>query len=85
MYEHREEPEYSQLFHLAFNKRPEEELYDVRTDPFQLHNLATDPGHTTVKSGLRQNLDIWMRNSGDPRGRGEDGGWDRQEYFGRRS
>ncbi len=37
---HRDDPEVAPLFALAFDKRPEEELYVLKEDPYQLHNVA---------------------------------------------
>lgn len=37
-----------------------EELYDLRTDPHELHNLAADPAHARAKAELRAELDRWM-------------------------
>ncbi len=54
-------------FALAFESRPEEELYDIEIDPYQLHNLATDPAFAEVKEQLRKELLAWMKNTGDPR------------------
>lgn len=54
-------------FSLSFDKRPEEELYDVEADPYQLNNLAQDPTFTEVKQQLRNRLDGWMTDSGDRR------------------
>lgn len=35
-------------------------LYDLRKDPFELHNLAADPGYTGVKQALREKLLAWI-------------------------
>jgi len=45
--------------------RPEEELYDVRNDPHQLHNLAGDAQRADVQSHLRGVLDRWTKETGD--------------------
>lgn len=55
------------LFQLSFGLRPEEELYDVKKDPYQLHNLADDPAFAEVKIALRQQLIAWMEETNDPR------------------
>lgn len=43
-----------------------EELYDLRNDPYELVNLADDPGYQAVKRALRSELDGWMRAHDDP-------------------
>src|SRR5690606_29272381 len=39
-----------------YSKRPEEELYDVTKDPFQLRNLASDPSLKAVKVRMKAEL-----------------------------
>jgi arylsulfatase A-like enzyme len=46
-------------------ERPEEELYAWRDDPWQLTNLAADPGHANALAALRDRLDRWMIETGD--------------------
>lgn len=48
-----------------YHSRPAEELYDLRADPFEQHNLAVAPEHANVLSRLRRQLDDWMRAQGD--------------------
>ncbi|MFT4092939.1 MAG: sulfatase [Niabella sp.] len=45
--------------------RPEEELYDVVNDPWQLTNLAADPGYKKVKQELLKQLEAFMKQQGD--------------------
>ena len=45
--------------------RPEEELYDLKNDPFEVHNLAADPKHQTRLKNLRKRLDNWMKRTND--------------------
>jgi N-sulfoglucosamine sulfohydrolase len=45
--------------------RPEEELYDLAADPYEVKNLATDPGHEKTLKELRARLDHWIEESGD--------------------
>ena len=40
------------LYKLAFEKRPNEELYDLRTDPSQLNNLAKNPKYEKQKQKM---------------------------------
>ena len=38
---------------------PPEELYDLTKDPWEIHNLATDPSHVGDLTRLRAKLDQW--------------------------
>jgi uncharacterized sulfatase len=58
---------FQRFFHLAVDKRPAEELYDVRRDPANLRNLADDPKHKAVCAQLREELESALRSTGDPR------------------
>lgn len=83
--EGRTDPTLSRFFHLGTDKRPAEELYDLRSDPGQLHNVASDPAHAKDKARLRALLDDWMRSTGDPRATNDDDRWDRYPYYGGRA
>jgi N-sulfoglucosamine sulfohydrolase len=48
-----------------------EELYDTETDPYELHDVATDPASAGVLARLRSALDGWIRETGDRPGRPE--------------
>ncbi len=48
-----------------YRRRPAEELYDLRADPLEVRNLASDPAHADVLAGLRKDLDAWMKSQGD--------------------
>jgi arylsulfatase A-like enzyme len=43
-----------------------EQLYDLVFDPNESCNLAADPAMARVLDGLRDRLDRWMRETGDP-------------------
>ena len=68
------------FFELAVGKRPAEELYDLRTDPHQLVNLAESSAHAAVKTRLRQQLDETLRRTGDPRVLGKGDAFDRYPF-----
>jgi len=55
-------PEQSACF---VHPRPVEELYDVEADPYELHNLAGEPGNAEVLKAMRQALADWQRETGD--------------------
>ena len=69
---HRDDPAVSQYFHWAVDRRPDEELYDVRKDPGCLNNLAGNPAYADVQKRLRNRMNDYLRKTGDPRvtGRG---------------
>ncbi len=48
-----------------YMNRPEEELYDVVKDPYQLVNLAADPSLKKVKDQLKAELAAFMKQQGD--------------------
>ncbi len=70
------------LFELAFGKRPAEELYVVRDDPFQLKNVAADPRYREVKQRLAEQLMSELKASGDPRAFGKGDVFDHYPYLG---
>jgi arylsulfatase A-like enzyme len=71
------------FFHLATDKRPAEELYDVQADPDCLVNLAGRDASAGAKGEMRGKLDAWMKETADPRAVNEhDDRWDRYEYHG---
>jgi N-sulfoglucosamine sulfohydrolase len=45
--------------------RPLEELYDIRSDPFSLHNLVSDLAHAGVLGKLRRELSAWSVATAD--------------------
>lgn len=49
----------------AYHQRPAEELYDLRTDPDEEHNLALDTAQSARLADLRARLETWMREQGD--------------------
>ncbi|HNS20294.1 MAG TPA: sulfatase [Sedimentisphaerales bacterium] len=67
MMEHRDDAQVKPLFDLAFEKRPAEELYDLRSDPHQLQNVASDPAYADTRKKLESSLLAELRATGDPR------------------
>lgn len=65
--EHRHDPKWKPYFDRAFGKRPAEELYDVRKDPDQVNNVATDPAYATAKKEMAERLMRILTEAGDPR------------------
>ena len=64
---HRNEPEWKWHYEFAFGKRPAEELYEVRTDPDQVKNLASDPAYAKQKAELSNRLMKLLTEANDPR------------------
>ena len=54
-------------FDLSFGKRPAEELYYLPDDPHQMINVIDEAEHATAVTKLRDELQKWMRNTGDLR------------------
>ena len=48
-----------------YHQRPAEELYDLRTDPLELRNLAGDPAQAARLAELRAEVTAWMKANGD--------------------
>ena len=62
----RESPVYPLMLSQFDQVRPAVELYDLHTDPWEQHNLASSEAHTTVESDLRTRLLTWMQQTDDP-------------------
>lgn len=45
--------------------RPAEELYDLKNDPWEFHNLAGQPEHAAALKRLRESLDAWIKDTHD--------------------
>jgi len=45
--------------------RPPEELFDLRTDPWEVNNLAADPAHQDVLQRMRAALEAWIVDTDD--------------------
>ncbi len=55
------------MVQLTLGLRPSEELFDIRSDPDHVHNLADDPKMVDVKQQLSERLMQTLRTTGDPR------------------
>jgi arylsulfatase A-like enzyme len=63
----RDDPPWKPLFTLAYGKRPREELYDLKSDPHQMKNVAAEPTYAEVRAGLERRLMDELTRTGDPR------------------
>lgn len=64
---HRKEPAVKPFFDHAYGKRPREELFDLKTDPHQMKNVAADPAYKEIAARLRNKLMTELRTTNDPR------------------
>ncbi|TFG71664.1 MAG: DUF4976 domain-containing protein, partial [Anaerolineales bacterium] len=46
---------------------PEWELFDLESDPYELHNVVDDPAYATVVKELKDELHRLQENVGDER------------------
>lgn len=80
---HQNDPAYARHITLIFAKRPAEELYDLRTDPHQVTNLAADANQAETLKQLRARVDTWMQQTNDPRVDRTNDDWDKFPYYGK--
>ncbi len=76
-----EKEKYAAQYQLAFGMRPGEELYDLRSDPGQLTNVATEPEYAKIKLALAKQLKAYTAHTGDPRALGKEAPWDYYPYY----
>jgi len=48
-------------------RKPDEELYDLTKDPWEIDNLAASPEHQATLKNMRAILDKWIKETGDIR------------------
>jgi hypothetical protein len=65
--DHRNDPKWKPYFEHAYGRRPREELFDLKKDPHQMCNVATDPAYAEVVEHLRSALLEELQRTGDPR------------------
>lgn len=63
----RTEPPFAECYQHCFALRPAAELYDCRTDPDQIANLADEPEHAETLAALRKRLTAYLAGTRDPR------------------
>jgi uncharacterized sulfatase len=54
-------------FELAFAKRPQEQLYDIKNDPYCTQNIVSLPEYRQLVDKLKQQLMTDLTEQGDPR------------------
>ncbi len=68
---HRDDPQGKWFYDHAFGPRPGEELYDLRKDPHQVKNVASDPAYAKTRAEMGERLMATLRAAGDPRVTGD--------------
>ena len=63
----RKAPEWSALFEKFYGRRPMFELYDLKTDPHEMNNVAESPAYAAVRKEMTERLFTILRETGDPR------------------
>ena len=76
MIEHQYDHGVAELAHLAFGKRPAEELYILKDDPHQMRNVAGSRGFEVIQTDLRKRLFAHLERTQDPRVVGGPIEWD---------
>jgi len=74
--------EHRRCHELCFAKRPAEELYVLKDDPDQVHNVADQPEYAKVKAELAARLTDYLRRTGDPRETAGQTRFDEFPYYG---
>lgn len=70
------------FFNIAFGRRPEEELFDLRTDADQTKNVADEKGYESVRKELFARLMKILKETGDPRVTGDGTTFDKPPFSG---
>ena len=79
---HRADPKWQWHFEHAFGRRPREELYDLRKDPDQVKNVASDPAYAQTKAALAKQLMTTLTDAKDPRVTGDGMTFERPPFSG---
>jgi len=79
--QHREKTNIQKLFSIAFDKRPEVELYDLQNDPFQMNNVAGQVKYKEIQAGLADRLENYLVKTEDPRAIGGEMKWIGSKYY----
>jgi N-sulfoglucosamine sulfohydrolase len=77
---HRNDAQWKRFYDFAFAKRPGEELYDLRNDPYQMNNVAANPKYAKEKTLLSAQLLKILTDAGDPRVTGDGATFERPPF-----
>jgi uncharacterized sulfatase len=67
---------------MGFKKRGAEELFDIRKDPYCMHNLIADKKYKQQAAALKKQLEEELVIEGDPRETGQGDVFDSYPRFG---
>ncbi len=74
--------ELPELFHLGFEKRNVDELYDIKKDPYCMYDLSMKSSFASIKKQLKAELNKVLAEQGDPRVTGKRDLFDSYPRFG---
>ena len=72
---------FREYFKLGFDKRPQEELYDLNVDPYQMENIIDHEDYAEAQELLFGQLDAYLSETNDPRSTGEEMKWIGATYY----
>ena len=59
-------PDYIAKSYKILKQPPKYELYDLKKDPYEFHNLAKDSAYTNILNELVSDLTDWQEQTNDP-------------------
>jgi uncharacterized sulfatase len=68
---HRNDAQWKSFYERAVARRPGEELYDLKKDPYQMTNVAADKRYAQTRGKLAAQLMKILTDAGDPRVTGD--------------
>ncbi len=71
------------FFEMSFDRRPVEELYNIKEDPHCIYNLAARPEYAEQMKQLRKQMETELIAQGDPRMLGDGAVFDTYKYYGK--
>lgn len=83
--EGRKDPRTKHFWTGSFGKRPQEELFNIGSDPECMNNLALHPEYQGIKAALKDQLFQELKEQGDPRMFGKGHIFDEYKYAGKNS
>ncbi len=84
MIQNRHSKQVAPLWPAAFEKRPSEELYDLRKDPDELRNVAEEAGYADVRKKMAADVESWRKAMEDPGLGGGPSHFDAYPYYGKK-